>query len=269
MKSIWWIAGLGAAGVWLASRAASAAPMAEPTGPVPPAPPAPAGPETGTQFFARVRGLSQAAQDQAALDAAARGNVVVGWTEVPVTSGALRGTVTVMSDFFGVGTPADWMRWPLTPISAQHLADAFDAVLPTRKIAQSVLGAATKIDMPTYAPPHTIEMYQRANDLAVRRIAGRTGLIDGEKKYVLAADSAHPGKVIIWGGWNASGGGVWQPYSYIHSDTYEDYSHGIRLVKRQMTVAGVPRDILDVMRDPTLAGLVSDVRTDRNTRYRA
>lgn len=270
-KTTWLLVALGTIGaVLFGTRAAMASPTPpEPSGPPPPAPPG--GRETGTAFFERVRGLSQAQQDAAALQAAADGSFparALGWITVPLRAGSLSGEVVVMADFFGVGTDEDWIRWPLMPGSAQRLADMFDAVLPTQKIAQAVLAAATRIDMPTYAPPHTIEMYKRANDLAIRRVGTRTGLIDGEKKYVLAADDAHPGKVIIWGGWHASVSAVWQPYSWIHDDRYEDYSHGIRLVKREMRVDGATRDILDVMRDPTLASLVSGSRTERATRYR-
>lgn len=269
-NAAWWAVGAGVVGAVFLAAARAGAAGAGPPG-TPPAPPAPPGHETGSAFFARVRALPQAQQDAAALAAAAAGNVPAvfpAWTPLQLHEGADVIQIEVTPDFFGVGTDADWIRWPLDPINAQRLADASDAVLPTRKIAQAVLAAATKIDMPTYAPPHTVEMYQRSNDLANRRIAGRTGLLDGHKKYVLAADRAHPGHVAIWGGWNASGGTVWQGYNPVsHSDTYEDYSHGVRLVRRTVLVNGQARDILDVLADRALAPILSDLATDRGTRY--
>ena len=41
-------------------------------------------------------------------------------------------------------------------------------------------------------------------------------------------------------------------------DWYVDYSHGIRLVKQQMIVDGVPMSVADVLADPNLCVLLSD-----------
>ena len=59
-------------------------------------------------------------------------------------------------------------------------------------------------------------------------------------------------------GWHQLNGTPIQPLTTVHVDWYVDYSHGIRLVKRQMIVDGQPRDLWDVLKDPDLYLLVSD-----------
>ena len=49
-----------------------------------------------------------------------------------------------------------------------------------------------------------------------------------------------------------------QPLYVGHVDWYVDYSHGIRLVKREMTMDGKRVDLEDVLKDPNLCGAVSD-----------
>jgi hypothetical protein len=46
-----------------------------------------------------------------------------------------------------------------------------------------------------------------------------------------------------------------------------DYSHGIRLVLREIVVDGVRRDLADVLRDVTLAPLLSDQGVIATPRY--
>ena len=49
-----------------------------------------------------------------------------------------------------------------------------------------------------------------------------------------------------------------QPLSSVHVEWYVDYSHGIRLVSRDVVVDGVRRDLAALLADPVLWPLVSD-----------
>jgi hypothetical protein len=106
------------------------------------------------------------------------------------------------------------------------------------------------------------EWYKKSNDAIEARRAGRAlgSLFVGHKKDVLtsAALDAHPHQVIIFGFFKDDGT-PWQPLSWIHENTYADYSHGIRLVDGQMTLDdGSTRAVADVLADPDLSGLLSD-----------
>ena len=49
-----------------------------------------------------------------------------------------------------------------------------------------------------------------------------------------------------------------QKLSTAHSLKYADYSHGVRLVRAEMTIDGEPHQVIDVLRDPKLSVLLSD-----------
>jgi hypothetical protein len=46
--------------------------------------------------------------------------------------------------------------------------------------------------------------------------------------------------------------------STVHGRRYSDYSHGVRLVAATMRLDSEPRPVVDVLRDPDLAPVLSD-----------
>ena len=239
----------------------------------PPVPPS--GDLTGSQFAQTIMSLSGSARENAIESALAAGKYPEFLrTLVPVTlPGTPAITIYVMPDFVGVGVDSDWLRTPMYPTTAQRVADAMGASLPTKKMADAIQAAAVHVKMPYFANNKDASTtYIAANSSANNRLAAAGAaqgrLVDGHKKNVLVADSAHPGKVVIYGG-NNPDTGAWpvQPVSTVHSSSYVDYGHGIRLVSRHVDVAGRgPLFLADVMSDPQLAPLVS-ATTERNTRY--
>jgi hypothetical protein len=49
-----------------------------------------------------------------------------------------------------------------------------------------------------------------------------------------------------------------QPLTTVHSGSYVDYSHGIRLVSDRVLIEGELRSIYDVLEDSRLAKVLSD-----------
>ena len=47
-------------------------------------------------------------------------------------------TIEVMPDYLAVGSDADFVRVPMTPMTAARIADAFGCALPTRKVVDEV-----------------------------------------------------------------------------------------------------------------------------------
>ena len=47
-------------------------------------------------------------------------------------------TFEVMPDYLAVGSDADFVRVPMTPMTAARIADAFGCALPTRKVVDEV-----------------------------------------------------------------------------------------------------------------------------------
>ncbi len=171
-------------------------------------------------------------------------------------------TYEVLPDYLAVGSDDDFIRVPLTPQSAQTIADAWGASLPTRKMVDDI-NAAAQLRLspePMTRDRESVATFVEHNDrIETQRAGRRTGLVSGIKKDVVLSNRLleKANRVAIYG-WHPLEGPPIQPLSIVHVNWYVDYSHGIRLVKRKMTVDGQPRDLKFLLHDARLAPLVSD-----------
>ncbi|HWP40678.1 MAG TPA: hypothetical protein VNL70_07105, partial [Tepidisphaeraceae bacterium] len=169
----------------------------------------------------------------------------------------------VMPDYLSVGSDDDFVRVPLTPSSAQRIADAMDCSLPTRKMVDDIFAcAALKLEPhPMTDRRQAVETFVEHNAIIERQRAGRHSgaLVAGIKKDVVITNRLKEkrDRVAIYG-WHRPDGTPIQPLSTVHDRRYVDYSHGVRLVKRQVLVDGRPMMIDQVLRDPNLSALLSD-----------
>ena len=200
--------------------------------------------------------------------------------EVPLTHLAPQHTasVWVLADYLAIGSDDDFLRVPLSPISATLLAGQLGCVLPTKRIVDAIYGADGVQRLPAIGmPPPGAEMtsLRRAKAHHDRIEAARAGapgdLLAGHKKDVVVAWrlAQVSEKVAIYGFFAASK--PIQSLQLPHPDWYSDYSHGIRLVREVMTVDGEERLVDDVLRDPVLHRLLTDPPGDQGpypvTRY--
>jgi len=187
---------------------------------------------------------------------------------ITVTSGNDTLTYWVLPDVLAVGTNADYLRTSINPLTARKVADLYGCVLPTRKMAYQIWEAATiKLTPSPNGPPYDATMM--STDRMVfhnKKIQTALGskvpgeLVTGHKKDVVISTGllTHPQNVAIVGWWYPSGEMI-QPLNYVsHDRYYKDYSHGIRLINRMVTINGQWYDIYDVLRSETLATLISD-----------
>lgn len=93
-------------------------------------------------------------------------------------------------------------------------------------------------------------------------------LIAGHKKDVViaAALASKPGRVGIYG-WHRLDGRPIQSFYTGHLDSWVDYSHGLRLVHRDIVVDRHKRDLWEVLRDPEVAPLLSSDGVIEEPRY--
>src|SRR4029077_1048754 len=133
-------------------------------------------------------------------------------------------------------------------------AEAFGCSLPTPKMVDEIYKQA---DVKLEPKPLTVEReavrtFVEHNRIIQEQFAGKTlgSLVAGDKKDVVITNRLQdkPHKVAIYG-WHKPDGKPIQELYVGHAAAYVDYSHGIRLVKRQVTVDGKPRDIADVLKD--------------------
>lgn len=241
-------------------------------------PPRPVGAATGTEFAARLVALDLAAREAAVVTEVQHGNVPDFWRRfvaVPLDGGA---AIFVAPDYLAVGADEDYFLAPLSPATAQALADQLGCVLPTRKMVDAIYHAAPLKLTPAPIPPseamttaplfsqhNTTVRQQRAATLAAHPLGT---LVAGHKKDVVLtpqlADA--PGKVAIYG-WHRPDGTAIQPLYLGHTANWVDYSHGIRLVRRDMTLNGAPTTIDAVLADPKTCTLLSDEGPIGDYRY--
>jgi len=169
----------------------------------------------------------------------------------------------VSPDYVCVGTDKDFVRVPLTPMVAQPLADSLKCSLTTRKMCDDIYKQAeVKLEpRPMTNDRESVETFVRQNAIIEEQRKGKPlgALVAGVKKDVVITNllQEREHRVAIYG-WHQLDGKPIQPLTTVHVDWYVDYSHGIRLVKRQMIVDGEQRDLWDVLKDPDLCFLVSD-----------
>lgn len=187
-------------------------------------------------------------------------------------------TFFVTADYLAIGAQTDYFRVPLTPMAAQSIADRLDCILPTRKMVDAIYATADVRLSPSPIPPsgsmtHIIEFYK--HDLAVRlqletlpQHPPPGALIAGHKKDVVITPrlATNTGKVAIYG-WHQTNSQPIQPLYLGHTNSWVDYSHGIRLVQQRMILNGQTTTVSDVLANPKLAGLLSDEGIMTNARY--
>jgi len=243
----------------------------------------PRGAPTGSVFIERVGDLSDEARERAVLRELRRGNVPSFLRQLrPVDvvasspdGRAHRGRFWTMPDYLAIGADDDFVRIPMSPITAQLIADQFDCLLPTRKMVDEVfhqsrihltpepLPAGPGMTSSEYFLMHNelITAQLTAAQLAAPQVIGEApgALVSGHKKDVVITNRLQrsPARVAIYG-WHRSDGEPIQSLSLIHPNWYVDYSHGVRLVASLMLVDGAPRLVAEVLKDPSLAPLLSD-----------
>lgn len=234
----------------------------------------------GTQFVAAITNLSFSARESLIEQEILNGNVPSFYRNLkPVTSSAtISGspqTVTyyVTPDYLAIGTDTNYFLCPMSPIVATHIADATGCTLPTRKMVNDIYAAATiKLTpqpIPASAQMTTVPVFDDHNDsVYIQRHNTTWGshslgeLTGGDKKDVVISNMIYTtaNRVVIYG-WHTSIGNPIQPMSNVHSDTYMDYSHGIRLVQNAVMYNGSPTTVKAILQSSTLQTLLSDEGT--------
>lgn len=250
-----------------------------------PLPPRPQDAPGGSELVQRLTPLELAAREEEVLRQVAAGNIPDFLRRLcPVTVTSVAGgrtntaTFRVTPDYLAVGSDTDYFLTPLTPDTAQRIANLTQCSLPTRKMVDAIYAAAEVKLSPTPVPPSpamtTVPVFA-AHDALVKtqraahlKSAPPGALVAGHKKdVVLSAKLAQaPGKVAIYG-WHRTNGAPIQPLYTGHTAAWADYSHGIRLVSEEVTINGQTRKLGEVLADAELASLLSDEGPITNLRY--
>lgn len=251
--------------------------------PEPPAPPVVSSLMTGSQFIQANINLMGAVREANILkefvENANMPNMLRQFVPVTISSGGNSITYQVTSDFLCIGSDEDYVRMPMNPHTAQAIADKYNCSLITRKMSNDIWKASiNKLEPRPWGPPYNSDMEKTHrigthNATIQKQLIGKDpkALTSGHKKDVVLTNKLapnNPGKRVAIYGWIQLNG---QPIQGLnptsHGDTYQDYSHGVRLVANNCVVNGVAMKIQDVFVHPVYSALVSDEGPLRFLRY--
>lgn len=186
-------------------------------------------------------------------------------------------TFQCMPDYLCIGTSEDFISVPMSYDLSVAVAKHLNCEIPTRKIVNLIYKQAEIKLEPRPLPPITGQMESTAymikqNALIEsqksgfnRMIAINGRLIAGHKKDIVisALMAQKPRNEAIYG-WHQKNGVPIQNLSLAHTKDYLDYSHGLRLINKQVIIKDertgttYPSTIKAVLADPKLCVLLSD-----------
>src|SRR5262249_5908759 len=167
----------------------------------------------GSAFVKQIATLKPAEREEAIANEALRGNIpdfLRKFQTITVTikdkSGRERtAKYEVMPDYLAIGSDVDFVRMPMTPMTAQRIADAFGCAVPTRKVVDDVFrNASVKLKpSPLTEARESTDTFAKHNELIEKQKAGKTlgELVAGLKKDVVITNrlGEKPNRVAIYG----------------------------------------------------------------------
>jgi pimeloyl-ACP methyl ester carboxylesterase len=245
----------------------------------------PADAQGGREFVKSLEGLGLDEREAAILREITRGNFpdfLRNFKTVPLhgligNDNAQKETtlvIEVMPDYLAIGGDGDFVRIPMTPQTAQKIADALGCTLPTRKMVDAI---DTRAEVRLAPHPLTrdreaVATFFEHHQIIETQRSGRPlgSLVTGIKKDIVLSPRIFekPQRLAIYG-WRQLDGAPIQPLTIVHWNRYVDYSHGARLVRDLVELEGQRTRITDLLADPARCGLVSDEGVMNPPRYPA
>ncbi len=178
--------------------------------------------------------------------------------------------LAVTPDYLAIGSDADFLRIPMRPETAQRIAAAAGAVLPTPRMVDVIFHAAPVHVAPVpYFPQGDRNEQMRTfhqHQLDIQAQLHQAGAVPGQltaghkKDIVISRRMMEAGRRdhLQLYGWHRLDGTPIQPLTNVHVSRYVDYSHGVRLVHREVVIDGRRHEIETVLQDALLHPLLSD-----------
>ncbi len=236
----------------------------------------------GREFMQSIAGVKNIADREAAiLREITQGNFpnfLRSFKAVPITGTFQKGgkeinaTIEVTPDYLAVGADEDFVRIPMTPQTAQKIADQFGCMLPTRKLVDAIDRVAEQ-----QVAPHPMTEQREAvatfleHNAIIEKQRGDKPLgllLVGTKKDIVLSPRIfeRPQRLAIYG-WRQLNGQPIQPLTIVHWNGYVDYSHGVRLIRDEVKVDGQTVKLSELLADPDRCELMSDEGPMKPPRY--
>lgn len=242
----------------------------------------------GTDFVNQVIGLSIRDREKAIAKEILSGNVPSFSRKLkPLTiiqiinSKSYELVFFTVCDYMAVGSDHDYLYIPMTPSTAQYLADNMDCSLPTKRIVDIIYNKAEIKLKPQPIPPSdkmtTVPVFRQHTDSIKKQLTqigldrSTDNIIAGHKKDIIISNKIYSTdrdyeRVVIYG-WHLSKNNPIQPVYSGHIAMYADYSHGVRLIAKLAFLNGDSIQVDDILRDPNLSALLSSEGVIRKPYY--
>lgn len=192
---------------------------------------------------------------------------------VRIDNHQIRISYYALPNYFCIGSDEDFFYVPMTPILAQKVADLTKCSLPTKKIVDKIYeNALIKLE-PKPIPPTramtTVPVFIAHTELIKKQLANfekehqNSKLTSGHKKDIIISNKIYAEKsarVVIYG-WHKLDGKPIQPVYNKHTNTWADYSHGVRLVQQNIIINDNDIEIITTIKK-ALNGLNSYLISD-------
>jgi hypothetical protein len=233
---------------------------------------------SGSEFADHITGMSLVNREKALVDEILSGNVPSFSRTLKsininrtINSDNYEVTLFTLCDYMAIGSDEDYFYIPMTPSTAQYLADALKCNLPTRKLVDNIYNTAEiKLD-PQPIPPSnkmtTVPVFLNHTDSIKKQFIHKginrsgTQIVGGHKKDLIISNKIYSSdrnyeRVVIYG-WHLGINNPIQPVYNGHSADYADYSHGIRFISDTVIINGMQNQYRVILKDAALYSLLS------------
>lgn len=228
---------------------------------------------SGSDFVNKYMEIVGPVREQAILNEFLAGNIpdfLRNFTAVEVTKNSDKLTYITMTDYLSIGSNQDYVRMSMNAITAQKIANQYDCSLPTKKMVNQIWQQSNnKLEPKPWGPPYDEDMFATHrigthNTTIQNQLIGKDPyeLTSGQKKDIILTNALGIGnpkkKIGIYGWIQLNGVPIHNFNTHSHEITYEDYSHGVRLIANDVVLNGKPVRIKDIFSDRKWAPLISD-----------
>lgn len=185
----------------------------------------------------------------------------------------------VALDYLLIGNDEDFFYTPTTPMLAQKIASLSKAMLPTKKMVDDIYSnALIRLAPQPIAPSKlmtTVPVFIAHNNIVIKQLDSlkkrhlQSELTGGHKKDIIISNKIYgqPTPRVVIYGWHKLDGKAIQPVYNKHTNTWADYSHGVRLVLNDAILNGKKVKLSAILKDPLLHILLSDEGIIENPTY--
>lgn len=175
-----------------------------------------------------------------------------------------------LPDYLSIGIDSNFFYIPTTPMLAEQIADLTGSLLPTKTMVDEIYtNAKIKLEPQPIAPSKemiTVPVFIAHNQMVLNQLEAfkerhlQSELTAGNKKDIIISNKIYgqPTPRVVIYGWHKLDGKAIQPVYNKHTNTWADYSHGVRLISNIGYLNGKRIKLTDLLKDPVLHELLSD-----------